>query len=178
MPEFEVINSCGNKTGTKLLDLFRLTDSFDFKLRLVQFSLIVIRSAKRYDLVKKKSDSAYDSVAYKVSGENYVVVTLVRRSDRSVFHNINMPQCLAPCIAIGLFHSFSLHCMRRSRKRSRKIKTFRFLGLRFLPLSLWSRLRLRVRPARRPCPKSLVKDLVSLVNPGWTRLTRLLTIIN
>ena len=136
MPEFEVINSCGNKTGTKLLDLFRLTDSFDFKLRLVQFSLIVIRSAKRYHLVKKKSDSAYDSVAYKVSGENYVVVTLVRRSDRSVFHNINMPQCLAPCIAIGLFHSFSLHCMRRSRKRSRKIKTFRFLGLRFLPLSL------------------------------------------
>ena len=136
MPEFEVINSCGNKTGTKLLDLFRLTDSFDFKLRLVQFSLIVIRSAKRYDLVKKKSDSAYDSVAYEVSGENYVVVTLVRRSDRSVFHNINMPQCLAPCIAIGLFHSFSLHCMRRSRKRSRKIKTFRFLGLRFLPLSL------------------------------------------
>ena len=135
MPEFEVINSCGNKTGTKLLDLFRLTDSFDFKLRLVQFSLIVIKSAKRYDLVKKKSDSAYDSVAYKVSGENYVVVTLVRRSDRSVFHNINMPQCLAPCIAIGLFHSFSLHCMRRSRKRSRKIKTFRFLGLRFRPLN-------------------------------------------
>ena len=176
MPEFEVINSCGIKTGTKLLDLFRLTDSFDFKLRLVQFSLIVIRSAKRYDLVKKKSDSAYESVAYKVSGENYKVVTLVGRSDRSVFHN--MPQCLAPCIAIGLFHSFSLHCMRRSRKRSRKIKTFRFLGLRFLPLSLWSRLRLRVRPARRPCTKSLVKDLVSLVNPGWTRLTRLLTIIN
>ena len=92
MPEFEVINSCGNKTGTKLLDLFRLTDSFDFKLRLVQFSLTVIRSAKRYDLVKKKSDSAYDYVAYKVSGENYKVVTLVRRSDRSVFHN--MPQCL------------------------------------------------------------------------------------
>ena len=55
------------------------------KLRLVQFSLIVIRSAKRYDLVKKKSDSAYDSVAYKVSSENYKVVTLVRRSDRSVF---------------------------------------------------------------------------------------------
>ena len=135
MPEFEVINSCCNKTGTKFLDSFRLTDSFgNFKLRLVQFSLIVIRSAKRYDLVKKKSDSAYDSVAYKVSGENYKVVTLVRRSDRSVFHN--MPQCLAPCIAIGLFHSFSLHCMRRSRKRSRKIKTFRFLELRFLPLSL------------------------------------------
>ena len=134
MPEFEVINSCNNKTGTKLLDLFRLTDSFDFKLRLVQFSLIVIRSAKRYDLLKKKSDSAYDSVAYKVSGENYKVVTLVRRSDRSVVHN--MPHCLAPCITIGLFHSFSLHCMRRSRKRSRKIKTFRFLGLRFLPLSL------------------------------------------
>ena len=134
MPEFEVINSCGNKTGTKLLDLFRLTDSFDFKLRLVQFSLIVIRSAKRYDLVKKKSDSAYDYVAYKVSGENYKVVTLVRRSDRSVFHN--MPQCLGPSIVIDLFLSLLLYCKRRSRKRSRKIKTFRFLGLRFLPLSL------------------------------------------
>ena len=49
MPKFEVINSYWNKTGTKFLDLFRLTDSFgNFKLRLVQFSLIVIRSAKRY----------------------------------------------------------------------------------------------------------------------------------
>ena len=66
-----------------MLDLFRLTDSFgNFKLRLVQFSLIVIRSAKRYDLVKKKSDPAYDSVAYKVSRENYKVVTLVGRSNR------------------------------------------------------------------------------------------------
>ena len=88
MPEFEVINSCCNKTGTKLLDLFRLTDSFgNFKLSLVQFSLIVIRSAKRYDLVKKKSDSACDSVAYKVSSGNYKVVTIVKRSDSSIFHN-------------------------------------------------------------------------------------------
>ena len=136
MPEFEAINSCGNKTGTKLLDLFRLRDSFgNFKLRLVQFSLIVIRSAKRYDLVKKKSDSACDSVAYKVSGENYKVVTLVRRSDRSVFHN--MPQCLGPGIVIDLFVSLLLYCIkRRSRKRSRKTKTFQFLGLRFRPLSL------------------------------------------
>ena len=46
-------------------------------------------------LVKKKSDPAYDSVAYKVSSENYKVVTLVRRSDRSVFHN--MP----PCLGVG-----------------------------------------------------------------------------
>ena len=135
MPEFEVINSCCNKTGTKFLDLFRLTDSFgNFKLRLVQFSLIVIRSAKRYDLVKKKSDSAYDSVAYKVSSENYKVVTLVRRSDRSVFHN--MPKCLGPRIVIDLFLSLLLYCKRRSRKRSRKTKTFRFLLIRFRPLSL------------------------------------------
>ena len=134
MPEFEVINSCGNKTGTKLLDLFRLTDSFDFKLRLVQFSLIVIRSAKRYDLVKKKSDPAYDSVAYKVSRENYKVVTLVRRSDRSVF--LNMPPCLVPRPVIDLFMSLFLYCKRRSRKRNRKTKTFRFLGLRFRLLSL------------------------------------------
>ena len=90
MPKFEVINSCCNKTGTKFLDLFRLTVSFgNFKLRLVQFSLIVIRSAKGYDLVKKKSDSAYDSVPYKVRSENYKVVTLVRRSDRSVFLNMH-----------------------------------------------------------------------------------------
>ena len=102
MPEFEVINSCSNKTGTKFLDSFRLTDSFgNFKLRLVQFSLIVIRSAKGYDLVKKKSDSAYDFVAYKVSNEDYKVVTLVRRSRRSVFHN--MPQCLGPSTVIDLF---------------------------------------------------------------------------
>ena len=135
MPEFEVINSCCNKTGTKFLDLFRLTDSFgNFKLRLVQFSLIVIRSAKRYDLVKKKSDPAYDSVAYKVSSENYKVVTLVRRSDRSVFHN--MAQCLGPRIVIDLFLSLLLYCKRRSRKRSRKTKTFRFLLIRFRPLSL------------------------------------------
>ena len=134
MPEFEVINSCGNKTGTKLLDLFRLTDSFDFKLRLVQFSLIVIRSAKRYDLVKKKSDPAYDSVADKVSRENYKVVTLVRRSDRSVF--LNMPPCLVPRPVIDLFMSLFLYCKRRSRKRNRKTKTFRFLGLRFRLLSL------------------------------------------
>ena len=127
MPEFEVINSCCNKTGTKFLDLFRLTDSFrNFKLRLVQFSLIVIRSAKRYDLVKKKSDPAYDSVAYKVSSENYKVVTLVRRSDRSVFHN--MPQWLGPSTVIDLFLSLLLYCKQRSRKRSRKTKTFRFLG--------------------------------------------------
>ena len=67
-----------------------MTDSFgNFKLRLVQFALIVIRSAKGYDLVKKKSDPAYDSVAYKVSSEDYKVVTLVRRSDRSVFHNMH-----------------------------------------------------------------------------------------
>ena len=39
--------------------------------------------------MKKKSESAYDSVAYKVSSENYKVVTLVRRSDRSVFHNMH-----------------------------------------------------------------------------------------
>ena len=51
--------------------------------------------------MKKKSDSAYDSVAYKVSSENYKVVTLVRRSDRSVFHN--MPQCLGPSTVIDLF---------------------------------------------------------------------------
>ena len=89
-------------------------------LRLVQFSLVVIRSAKRYDQVKKKSDSAYDSVAYKVSSENYKVVTLVRRSDRSIFHN--MKRCLGPSIAVGLFLSFSLHCKRWSRERSRKIK--------------------------------------------------------
>ena len=102
MPEFEVINSCCNKTGTKFLDSFRLTDSFgNFKLRLLQFSLIVIRSAKGYDLVKKKSDSAYNFVAYKVSSEDYKVVTLVRRSRRSVFHN--MPQCLGPSTVIGLF---------------------------------------------------------------------------
>ena len=145
MPEFEVINSCWNKTGTKFLDLFRLTDSFgNFKLRLVQFALIVIRSAKGYDLVKKKSDPAYDSVAYKVSRENYKVVTLVRRSDRSVF--LNMPPCLVPRPVIDLFMSLSLYCKRRSRKRNRKTKTFRFLGLRFRPLSLWNRLRLRVRP--------------------------------
>ena len=74
------------------------------KLRLVQFSLIVIKSAKRYDLVKKTSDPACDSVAYNVNSENYEVVTLVWRSDRSIFHT--MPQCLAPSIAIGLFHSF------------------------------------------------------------------------
>ena len=79
-----------------------MTDSFgNFKLRLVQFSLIVIRSAKLYDLVKKKSDSAYDFVAYKVSSEDYKVVTLVRRSDRSVFHN--MPQCLGPSVVIDVF---------------------------------------------------------------------------
>ena len=67
-----------------------MTDSFgNFKLRLVQFALIVIRSAKGYDLVKKKSDPAYDSVAYKVSSEDYKVVTLVRRSDRSVFRNMH-----------------------------------------------------------------------------------------
>ena len=108
MPEFEVINSCCNKTGTKFLDLFRLTDSLrNFKLRLVQFSLIVIRSAKRYNLVKKKSDPAYDPVAYKVSSENYKVVTLVRRSDRSVFHN--MPQCLGPSTVIDLFLSLLLY---------------------------------------------------------------------
>ena len=59
------------------------------KLRLLQFSLIVIRSAKHYDLVKKKSDSAYDSVAHKVSSENYKVVTLVRRSERSVFQALS-----------------------------------------------------------------------------------------
>ena len=102
MPEFEVINSCCNKTGNKFLDSFRLTDSFgNFKLRLLQFSLIVIRSAKGYDLVKKKYNPAYDSVADKVSRENYKVVTLVRRSRRSVFHN--MPQCLGPSTVIGLF---------------------------------------------------------------------------
>ena len=132
MPKFEVINSCCNKTGTKFLDLLRLTDS-GFRgnsLRLVQFSLVVIRSAKHYDQVKKKSDSAYDSVAYNVSSDSYKVVKLVRRSDRSIFHN--MKRCLEPSIAIGSFLSFSLHCKRRSRK----IKTFRFLGLRFLPLSL------------------------------------------
>ena len=39
--------------------------------------------------MKKKSDPAYDSVAYKVSSENYKVVTLVRRSDRSVFLNMH-----------------------------------------------------------------------------------------
>ena len=67
-----------------------MTDSFgNFKLRLVQFALIVIRSAKGYDLVKKKFDPAYDSVAYKVSSEDYKVVTLVRRSDRSVFRNMH-----------------------------------------------------------------------------------------
>ena len=49
--------------------------------------------------MKKKSDPAYDSVAYKVSSEDYKVVTLVRRSDRSVFHN--MPQCLGPSTVIG-----------------------------------------------------------------------------
>ena len=51
--------------------------------------------------MKKKSDPAYDSVAYKVSSEDYKVVTLVRRSDRSVFHN--MPQCLGPSTVIDLF---------------------------------------------------------------------------
>ena len=73
----------------------------NFKLRLVQFSLIVIRSAKGYDLVKKKSDSAYDFVAYKVSSEDYKVVTHVKRSRRSVFHN--MPQCLGPSNVTDLF---------------------------------------------------------------------------
>ena len=102
MPEFEVINSCCNKTGTKFLDSFRLTDSFgNFRLRLVQFSLIVIRSAKGCDLVKKKSDSAYDFVAYKVSSEDYKVVTHVKRSRRSVFHN--MAQCLGPSYVTDFF---------------------------------------------------------------------------
>ena len=39
--------------------------------------------------MKKKFDSAYDFVAYKVSSEDYKVVTLVRRSDRSVFRNMH-----------------------------------------------------------------------------------------
>ena len=53
--------------------------------------------------MKKKSDSAYDSVAYNVSSDSYKlkVVTVVRRSDRSIFHN--MPQCLGPRIATGSF---------------------------------------------------------------------------
>ena len=55
--------------------------------------------------MKKKSDSAYDSVAYNVSSDNYKVVTLVRRSDRSIFHN--MKRCLGPSIAIG--YSFRFH---------------------------------------------------------------------
>ena len=49
--------------------------------------------------MKKKSDPTYNSVAYKVSSENYKFVTLVRRSDRSVFYN--MPQCLGPSTVIG-----------------------------------------------------------------------------
>ena len=51
--------------------------------------------------MKKKSNSTYDFVAYKVSSEDYKVVTLVRRGDRSVFHN--MPQCLGPSTVIDLF---------------------------------------------------------------------------
>ena len=81
--------------------------------------------------MKKKSDSAYDSVAYNVSSDNYKVVTLVRRSDRSIFHN--MPQCLGPSIAIGLFLSFSLHCIRRSRKAESEDKNVPILGTPIAP---------------------------------------------
>ena len=63
MPKFEVINSCCNKTGTKFLDFTPADGQFWELLRLFQFSLVVIRSAKRYDLVKKESYSAYDFVA-------------------------------------------------------------------------------------------------------------------